>query len=210
MASDDVTKTGTNLGEIIISLIIGGLATYGFYKICESVNETGTKTLPPSRVDGERKYSLFLSSTYKDLAGVRKSVLNTLSAVGYIVEGMERFPASDKEKKEYIESKIVKTDYLVLLIGKRYGQLIPGKSMSYTEYEFDHAVKNEVPVLAFILSDSEEIDDPEDDHNKLKAFKKKVEEKMSLHCNISDLMKHIQASINDAISTTPRPGWSRN
>ena len=46
----------------------------------------------------EKKYHVFISSTYKDLQEERLEALQALLGMGYIVSGMEHFPAIDLDQ----------------------------------------------------------------------------------------------------------------
>ena len=69
----------------------------------------------------EKKYQVFISSTYEDLKEERKNVIETLLMIDCIPAGMEAFCAADEEQFEYIKKVIDLCDYYVLIIGKRYG-----------------------------------------------------------------------------------------
>ena len=102
----------------------------------------------------EKKYQIFISSTYKDLDKEREKVRDVILSMYHFPIGMEMFNAADEEQWEIIQETIDSSDYYVLIIGKRYGSTIPdGKpdaGMSYTEKEYRYAVANGIPVLTFI------------------------------------------------------------
>ena len=202
-------ESGIDWGNVIIALVAGGVAAYVIYNIGVNTGVAKTKMIS-SAPDGKKKYSIFLSSTYKNLVDERKEIRDTLSKAGLFVNAMEGFSASDEEKIKLIESRIIESDYFVLIIGNRYGTLIPDKETSFTEHEYDYAVKNRIPVLPFILTNSDETDESDDNKEKLNAFIKKVDRKSTCHCSINDLLSLIPISINDAITATPRPGWIKN
>jgi len=207
-ASDGTVETGINWGNVIIAILAGGLTGYVIYNIGMNAGVAKTKMILPA-TGGEKRYSVFLSSTYRNLIDERKEVRDIVSKAGYFANSMEGFPTADEDKIKFIESRIIESDYFVLIIGKRYGTLIPDKEISFTEYEHDYALKNNIPILTFILTDSDEEDDPEDDKDKLKTFLEKVERKMTRHCSMSELLSLIPISINHSIATKPRRGYVR-
>jgi hypothetical protein len=85
----------------------------------------------------EKKYQVFISSTYSDLIEERRKLLNILLMADCIPSGMEAFVATDTEKFEVIKRVINLCDYYVLIIGKRYGSLNPKTGISYTEMEYE-------------------------------------------------------------------------
>lgn len=54
----------------------------------------------------EKKYQVFISSTYEDLQEERAAVSKTLLDLGFIPVGMEQFPASEMGQMEYIEKML--------------------------------------------------------------------------------------------------------
>ena len=100
-----------------------------------------------------RKYQVFISSTYSDLVEERKKVLDVLLMADCIPAGMEAFVATDVEQFEVIKKVIDLCDYYILIIGQRYGSINPDTGISYTEMEYDYAIKNKIPVLVFVLDE---------------------------------------------------------
>lgn len=158
----------------------------------------------------EKKYQVFISSTYEDLKEERKNVTETLLMMDCIPAGMEAFCAADEEQFEYIKKVIDLCDYYVLIIGKRYGSISPITGKSYTEMEFDYAKSKGIPILVFpVYAD---VDKPSDGHEKeLSAFKKKAYgRKMGAYWRTPDgLGRAVAISLEKAIKKNDRPGWIR-
>ena len=87
----------------------------------------------------QKRYQVFISSTFSDLKNERLAVINQLLAINCIPVGMELFPAADEEQFEYIKKLIDESDYYVVIIAGRYGSLADD-GFSYTEKEYDYAV----------------------------------------------------------------------
>ena len=100
-------------------------------------------------MSGDKKYQVFISSTYEDLKSERKAVEETIIRAGDIPVGMEAFPAVDSEQFEFIKTVIRSCDYYVLIIAGRYGSLADD-GLSYTEKEFRYAVECGIPALVFV------------------------------------------------------------
>ena len=96
-----------------------------------------------------KTYSVFISSTFLDLKEEREKVMQAVLRLGYLPLGMEMFPASDDTQRDAIRHAIDLADYYVVLVAGRYGSRGPD-SLSYTEGEFDYAVEQKIPVLAFV------------------------------------------------------------
>ena len=69
----------------------------------------------------DKRYQVFISSTYADLQEERQRVIQTVMKMDCIPAGMELFPAADEEQFEFIKRVIDDCDYYLLIIGGRYG-----------------------------------------------------------------------------------------
>ena len=84
----------------------------------------------------EKRYQVFVSSTFTDLKEEREAVFNSLMKINCIPAGMETFPAFDEQQLEYIKRVIDDSDYYILIIGGRYGS-VTDDGLSFTEKEYD-------------------------------------------------------------------------
>jgi Domain of unknown function (DUF4062) len=163
----------------------------------------------------EKRYQVFVSSTYADLRDERERIINELTRIGYIAVGMEQFPATDEDKFEYIKRIIEDSDYYIVIIRGKYGS-VDQNGTSYTEKEFDYAVEVRKPALAFIYGDRQnlsvrEIDEDTGKQEKLKSFISKLEQKRIVkHWKLVDeLVSLVKDSLNDASRRLPAIGWIR-
>ncbi|EME0904200.1 DUF4062 domain-containing protein [Vibrio parahaemolyticus] len=60
--------------------------------------------------------------------------------MGHIPVGMEMFSAADEEQWKIIQRQIDESDYYVVIAAHKYGS-IAADGVSYTEKEYDYAVK---------------------------------------------------------------------
>ena len=164
----------------------------------------------------DKKYQVFISSTYADLAEERKKILDVLFMADCIPAGMEAFVAADTEQFEVIKKVIDLCDYYVLIIGKRYGSIHPGTGKSYTEMEYDYAIEQGIPVLVFAIDENIELasDKVETDKSKiekLKMFRTKAmtNRLASIWATPEDLTGKLAISIMKARTEIKRPGWQR-
>lgn len=164
----------------------------------------------------EKKYQVFISSTYTDLIEERKKVLDILLMADCIPAGMEAFVATDAGQFEVIKKVIDLCDYYVLILGKRYGSISPKTGISYTEMEYDYAISKEIPVLVFALDNSvpvspnkEEAD--ADKKAKMEAFRAKAmgNRLASVWRTVDELIGQVAISIMKAKTDFSRPGWQR-
>lgn len=163
----------------------------------------------------EKREQVFISSTFKDLVEERRAVLQTLLEADCIPAGMELFPASDAEKFDLIKNVIDLCDYYVVIVGGRYGSVDATEQLSYTEMEFDYAVKTKKPVMGFLHGDpgkliSDKIDLDSEFRNKLDKFRTKVEAKMVKYWHEpGDLPAQVALAIMQIRKSHPAEGWVR-
>ena len=163
----------------------------------------------------ERRYQVFISSTYEDLQEERRAVSDTLLSLDCIPVGMEGFPAADEEQLSFIKKIIDESDYYILIIGGRYGSLCED-GLSFTEKEFDYAVATKKTIISFIRADREKLpcDKTDNDNNKKKKLELFIEKtskgrlKKDWH-NKDELKYLVSQSISYAKKTSPAVGYIR-
>ena len=126
----------------------------------------------------DKRYQVFVSSTFTDLKEERSSVIQTLMKMDCIAAGKELFPALDEEQFQSIRRVIDDCDYYLLIIGGRYGS-VTEEGISYTEKEYDYAVEKSIKVLALIHGAPDKIpfgksEETATARKKLDAFREKV------------------------------------
>lgn len=123
------------------------------------------------------KHQIFISSTFDDLKKERQLVKDAILKLGEYPAGMESFGARTVEQWKVIEEEILNADYYVVVIGKRYGSIVPNEGISYTQKEFRFALENGIPILGFIASDDADLREDTDLGlvARLKAFRSEVE-----------------------------------
>lgn len=167
----------------------------------------------------EKKYQIFISSTYKDLIEARSKVRDAILSMMHFPVGMEMFNAADEEQWEIIQETIDSSDYYVLILGQRYGSVIESGSdagISYTEKEFRYAREKKIPILVFIIDDDVAIKpefmekDPES-IKKLADFKTEAKKGRTVQwwTNIDELAREVSESLHKQMDRKKRPGWIR-
>jgi len=159
-----------------------------------------------------KKYSVFVSSTYKDLVEERKEVIQALLELDCIPIGMELFPATDDDQWTLIKELIDDCDYYILILGGRYGSLNKD-GISYTQMEYEYAIEIGVPVISFLHQSPGEIiasksEKDADKILKLENFRTLASKKMIKTWNSpQDLGSVVSRSLIKLIRTKPRVGW---
>ncbi len=161
----------------------------------------------------EKRYQIFISSTYADLIDERKEIMEAILSLNCFPAGMEMFPATNMEQFEYIKKVIDMSDYYVLVIAGRYGSLSKD-GISYTEKEYNYAKRKHVPILAFIFEDIKKLPLSKVDNNleKLEKFRNKVKKNrvVKFWSNASELKYMIYDSLSSEFQLNPREGWIKN
>lgn len=126
----------------------------------------------------EKRYQVFVSSTFADLQDERKKVIQTLLKLDCIPTGMELFPATDEDQFEFIKRIIDDCDYYLLIIGGRYGS-VTSEGISYTELEYEYALERGLKVIALLHEKPEQIPNGKSEQNpelriRLESFRDKV------------------------------------
>lgn len=162
----------------------------------------------------DKRYQVFVSSTYTDLQKERQGVMQALLQMDCMPSGMELFPAADEDQWTLITKVIDDCDYYIVIIGGRYGSK-DKEGISYTEKEHRYANAQGKPILAFLHKNPEEIalkdsETDEEAKNALIAFRASA--KIN-HCNYytssEDLVSKVIISLVNLIKTRPAIGWVR-
>ncbi|MFN8414601.1 MAG: DUF4062 domain-containing protein [Anaerolineales bacterium] len=101
----------------------------------------------------KKYYQVFVSSTYVDLQEERREIIHTLLKVDCFPVGMELFPSNNDGTWELIQKMIDQCDLYIVIVGGRYGSSPKNDKRSYTEMEYDYAMKKGVPVRVYIKKD---------------------------------------------------------
>jgi hypothetical protein len=162
----------------------------------------------------EKRYQVFVSSTYKDLIEERQQVFQALLWLDCFPCGMELFPASNKEVWEAIKSLIKQCDYYIVVVGGKYGS-VAEDGISYTEKEFTFAVEEGIPVLAFLHNNPADIpsgksESDADKAKKLENFRKVCRTRMCCEwASPADLKAKVMMSPVKLKKEHPVVGWVR-
>ena len=163
----------------------------------------------------DKRYQVFVSSTFADLKHERGNVIQTLMEMDCIPAGMELFPALDEEQFEFIKKVIDDSDYYLLMIGGRYGSL-SDEGISYTEMEYDYAISKGIKVIALVHNSPEKlavekVEMDTEAQRKLRAFKQKVTTNrlVKFWNDAKELSGLVALSLPKTIKTYPAIGWIR-
>ena len=160
----------------------------------------------------DKRYQVFVSSTYKDLLEARQEVMQALLELDCIPAGMELFPAADDDQWTLIKRVIDDCDYYLVIIAGRYGSIGPDEK-SFTQLEYEYAISQGKPVIAFLHKEPGKLpaEDTEQDPQlakKLDDFRNLARKKMVRHWTTpADLGSAVSRSIIKLIKSNPAVGW---
>lgn len=160
----------------------------------------------------EKRYQVFVSSTYEDLHEERQEIIQALLELDCIPAGMELFPAANEDQWTLIKKVIDDCDYYLVVVGGRYGSIGPS-GISYTHMEYEYAVTQGKPVIGFLHKDpgtlsAKHTEKTDVGKEKLEAFRTVVQKKMcKFWTTPADLGSAVSRSLVKLIKTNPAVGW---
>jgi tetratricopeptide (TPR) repeat protein len=80
-----------------------------------------------------------------------QAALDAVSRAGMASVDMRYFAARDGRPADYCRVRVRQCEVFVAVVGLRYGSVVPGLSISYTELEFEAATTAGLPRLVFLL-----------------------------------------------------------
>lgn len=160
----------------------------------------------------DKRYQIFISSTYKDLIEERQKVIEAILKLYHFPIGMEMFHADNEEQWCQIKNTIDMSDYYVLIVGRYCGTFIEKEGISYTEKEYNYAMQQGIPVLSFVISDEAEKKsfgvESAKQQRALKKFVKKVKQFPCLFWKTSEeLAFQVATTLSIKFQENNREGW---
>ena len=143
-------------------------------------------------------YRVFISSTYEDLKDERLAAMKAIVKAKCLPLGMELFEERSLSQWQIIEQNISESDFYILIVAGRYGSIDNETGISYTEREFNYAIKKKIPTLIYLKENIEDLSmDKIDNCEKIERFRKKLlnHQYVGKYNNSSDLEVKIQQSL---------------
>lgn len=163
----------------------------------------------------ERRYQVFVSSTFKDLEQERQKVLQAILEMNAFPSGMELFPSADDEQWEFVKREIDSSDYYIVVVAGKYGSLA-STGVSFTEMEYDFAIAQRKPVIGFLYHDLGDLKgsvlEPDPERRiKLEAFRTKVArgKLIKQYRNPDELKGFVIQALAHSFQFRPALGWIR-
>jgi len=163
----------------------------------------------------DKRYQVFVSSTYIDLEEERSEIMQALLELDCMPSGMELFPAASEQQWSWIKKVIDESDYYLVIIAGRYGSISANTGISYTEMEYRYAIDIGKPVIAFLHEDpssiaSKKTEKSRSSQKRLEQFRGLCEQKLCKYWSSpADLGAKVSRSITQLMKHEPAVGWVR-
>jgi tetratricopeptide (TPR) repeat protein len=82
------------------------------------------------------------------------AAIDAVARAGLAPVDMRYFAAREGQPADYCQQRVRDSDIYIAVVGFRYGSLVPGETVSYTELEFTEATIAGLPRLVFLLDES--------------------------------------------------------
>ena len=150
---------------------------------------------------------VFVSSTYEDLIPYREEVQRSLIRLEQIIKGMEYFGSAPQNSLITCLQQVKESKLFISILGMRYGSVDDETGLSYSQMEYNEAIKNSIPTLIYIMSDEQPIPfkyvDIGEKAKKLAEFKEylKKQHTVSFFTFLYDLGKKIIKDVMNTLSS---------
>jgi hypothetical protein len=107
-----------------------------------------------------------------------QAALDAVGRAGMASVDMRYFAARDGKPADYCRQRVRECEIYVAVIGFRYGSIVPGEPVSYTELEFDEAGAAGLPRLVFLLDKSAGLPAPlvDADQSAVEGFRQRLQD----------------------------------
>jgi len=149
---------------------------------------------------------VFVCSTYSDLAAERSSVLEGIRRLQLRHDSMEFFGARPEAPIETCLEEVRRSNVIVIVVGLRYGSLVPGTDVSFSEAEYNEAYRLGKPCLVYLRDEDVPILPRHFESNpasleRLRAFKARFRDRHTIAYfqSASDLAVRVVADLSFTI-----------
>jgi hypothetical protein len=98
--------------------------------------------------------TVFVCSTYTDLSNEREAVLDAIRRLQLQHDSMEFFGARANQPIETCLQEVRRSNILVVIVGHRYGSLVPEMGISFSEAEYAEGYALNKPCLVYIRDEN--------------------------------------------------------
>ncbi|MCP4264056.1 MAG: TIR domain-containing protein [Candidatus Brocadiaceae bacterium] len=160
--------------------------------------------------------TVFICSTYSDLSGEREAVLDAIRRLQLQHDSMEFFGARANQPIETCIQEVLRSNILVVIVGHRYGSLVPEMDISFSEAEYAEGHARQKPCLVYMRDENVPVlpKHMERDPNKLQLLEKWKQTLQERHTvatfqESNDLAVQVAADLSRTISVLEETARSR-
>jgi DNA-binding Lrp family transcriptional regulator len=161
------------------------------------------------------KLTVFLCSTFADLSEERQQVLDAVRELKLQYDSMEFFGAEPSQPLETCLRKVRSSDILVVIVGHRYGSIVPGLDISYTEAEYQEGFRLTKPCLIYMRDENvrvlpRHVERDAEKLHKLERWKKQLQDRHTVanFTDSSSLAERVRADLLRTMQAQDRsPGF---
>ncbi|MDA0364458.1 MAG: DUF4062 domain-containing protein [Chloroflexi bacterium] len=169
-------------------------------------------TIKGSEVPSSSRKTVFVSSTYTDLAEYRRAVWGVLEEFDVAVRGMEAFGARTEAPLQTCLAEVEQSDIYVGVVAFRLGSVNEESGKSFTQLEYEHARELGKEVLIYLIDEDNarvryaDIESDPAVKDKLDAFKRTLRERHTVNSFISpeDLAEKIKRDFQSRLDPRTR------
>jgi hypothetical protein len=99
-------------------------------------------------------FTVFVCSTFSDLGQEREGVLDSIRRLKLQHDSMEFFGAHAEQPIETCLQEVRASDVLVVIVGHRYGSIVPDLGISYSEAEYAEGFRLKKPCLVYMRDEN--------------------------------------------------------
>jgi hypothetical protein len=164
----------------------------------------------------DKRYQVFVSSTFEDLREERAAVIGALLQIDCFPAGMELFPAADDDSLTLIRSVIDDSDYYLIILGGRYGTIENATGKSYTHLEYDYAQSAGKPTIALLHSNpgtlpADKTEGTDAGRKRFDDFRSELRKKNCRHWgDRGELTAAVFTGVQHLKKTRPGVGWIKS
>jgi len=158
---------------------------------------------------------VFICSTYSDLSAEREAVLEAIRKLQLQHDSMEFFGARSSLPLETCLEEVRRSDILVVIVGHKYGTLVPDKTISFSEAEYSEGYRLGKPCLVYLRDENvpilpKHIEREPQKIQALESFKERLKERHTVATfkGANDLAVSVAADLSrtvQALEETQRP-----
>lgn len=94
--------------------------------------------------------TVFVCGTYADISAERGTVLVAIQKLQLRHNSMEFFGARPEKPIDTCLEEVAQSDILVVIVGDKYGTIVPGMTISFSEAEYQEARRLDKPCLVYV------------------------------------------------------------